>query len=310
MLTNLILFLTGVIILYIGGELFIRGSSNTARIFGIKPLVVGVVIVAFATSAPEFFVSLLATIRKSQELAIGNIVGSCICNIAMVLGLSALIKPITVNSSILRRELPILFAVTIGFFLICLDFKISRIEALILIVSFILFIFYCIKNARDEDKAIADADTSPSSKSRFFLYLAIGLAGLLLGSYMIVGSSIKLARHYGVSEVVIGLSAVAIGTSLPELTASLIAAARGKGDISIGNIIGSNIFNILAIAGIISLIRPVIIEPKIVLIYIPFLLLCNFALAPILRTGFRISRREGALLLASYGVYLYFIFKR
>jgi len=308
MLTNLILFLIGITILYVGGEFFIRGSSGTARIFGIRPLVVGVVIVAFATSSPEFFVSTLAAIRKSSDLAMGNIVGSCICNIGMVLGISALIRPIEVSKTILRRELPMLFVATIGFFILCLDFEISRVDALILIASFVLFILYFIKNAKETD-TVEGVESPSLSKPKSFSYLGIGLIGLLIGAYIIVGSSVKLARHFGISELVIGLSVVAIGTSLPELAASLIASARGESEISIGNVIGSNIFNILAIVGLVCLIRPVIIEPKVVLFCIPFLILCTFALVPILKTGFRISRGEGAALLASYGAYLYFIFK-
>jgi cation:H+ antiporter len=310
MLSNLALFIAGILVLYIGGEVFIRGSSSTARIFGIKPLIIGLLITAFATSAPEFFVSFLAAARKSQDLAIGNIVGSCICNIGLVLGLAALFRPISVNVSILRRELPILFIVTVGFFLICLDLKITRPEALILLLAFFLFVVYCIKNAKAETKDIDIKAGKSLSRPRSFSYLAAGLLGLLLGAHIIVGSAVRLAHHFGISEFVIGLTAVAIGTSLPELATSLVASARGEGDISIGNVIGSNIFNMLAIIGAVCLIRPVTVEPVVVISAIPLLLLYTFALAPILKSGFKISRIEGGLLLASYLIYLYFIFRR
>lgn len=311
MLLHLVLFLCGILILYIGGVSFIKGSSNTARIFGIKPLIVGLVIAAFATSAPEFFVSILATIRKSQSLAIGNIIGSCIANIALVLGLAALARPITVKASLLRRELPILFAVTLIFFAVCLDFRITRPDAFILLILFALFILYCIKNAKEE-KGPSEAFEAAKiySKPKAFWFLIAGLAGLVLGANFIVGSSINLAKYFGISEVVIGLTAVAIGTSLPELAVSLVAAIRGEGDISIGNVIGSNIFNILAIVGAVCLIRPITVGPDLLFFSLPLLIFYTLGLAPILKKGLRIGRQEGAILLVSYFLYLYFIFRR
>lgn len=317
---DLILFIIGIFILYFGGELFIRGSSNTARILGIRPLLVGLVVAAFATSSPEFVVSLSAAIRKSRDLAIGNIVGSCIANIGLVLGLAALFRPITVRIPILRRELPILFVVSLVFFGICLDFKITRAEALILLALFVIFIFYCLKSAKEkkpdlnpEEKEVFTTvwSTKGYSKSKALLFLMVGLAGLLLGASFIVGSSVNLARYFGITELVIGLTAVAIGTSLPELATSLIASWRGESDISIGNVIGSNIFNILAIIGVVCLIRPVMVEPALLFISLPLLLLYTFALAPILKSGLKISRVEGVILLLSYLFYLYLlIFRR
>ncbi|NQT95014.1 MAG: calcium/sodium antiporter [Candidatus Omnitrophica bacterium] len=310
MLSNIGQFIAGILILSVGGEFFIRGSSNTARIFGIKPLVVGLVITAFATSSPEFFVSFLATVRGSRELAVGNIVGSCICNIGMALGLAALIRPISINISILRRELPVLFIVTLGFFIICLDFRITRPEALILLVSFLGFIFYYVRSAKAESKNITEERPGKISRHKAFLYLLVGLAGLLFGANIMVGSSIRLASYFGISELVIGLTVVAIGTSLPELATTVAASIRGESDISIGNVIGSNIFNILGIIGIICLIRPVAIDPNITMISLPLLLLYTLALAPILKTGLKISRLEGGLLLMGYGVYLIFMLRQ
>lgn len=311
MCSHFLLFICGIFIIYVGGELFIRSSSNTARIFGIKPLIIGLLVVGFATSSPEFFVSTLAAIRKNQGLAIGNIVGSCIANIGLVLALAALFKPISVNISILRREIPILFAVTLIFFTICLDSMITRADALILLILFFLFILYCIKNAKEEKKDSTPFEVIKArSKSKAFWFLIIGLAGLLLGAELIVDSSVNLARSLGITEVTIGLTAVAIGTSLPELVTSLVASIRGEGDISIGNVIGSNIFNILAIIGVVGLIGPTAVERGILFLSLPILILYTLALAPILKTGFKITRTEGAVLLGSYFLYLYFIFRR
>jgi len=293
----------------VGGDIFIRGSSSIARIFGIRPIIVGVVIVAFATSSPELFVSLLAVIRRSNDLAIGNLVGSSICNIGMVLGLAALARPISVKVSVLRRELPGLFVATFGFAITCLDLQISRLDGLFLLILFIGILIYCIKNSRGETETSVYSDKRRTSKALSAGLIIFGLLGLLLGAHLIVGSSIKIARYFNVSELVIGLTAVAIGTSLPELAASLIASIRGESDISVGNVIGSNMFNILAIVGVICLIRPVAVEPSVLMYGIPLLILYTIALAPILKTGLRISRLEGALLFASYCVYLYFVFK-
>lgn len=310
MLSQSLLFILGLVILCCGGELFIKGSSSVARTFGIKPLIVGLLIAAFATSSPEFFVSFLATLRKSSNLAIGNIVGSCIANIGLALGIAALVKPIAIKVSILRRELPILFAVTLLFFAICLDYRISRLEALVLVVCFFLFIFYCIKTAKGEKQAPGEKEAAKTySRPKLSLFLVLGLAGLLAGAHFMVESSVKIAMHFGISELVIGLTVVAIGTSLPELATSLIASLRGEGDISVGNVIGSNIFNILAVVGFICLIRPVTVEPSITMLSLPLLVLYTFALAPILKTHLKISRAEGAFLLVSYFSYLYFIFK-
>lgn len=309
MLIQVIIFLSGITLLYTGGILFIRGSSDTARIFNIRPLIVGVVIIAFATSAPEFCVSLLAAIKNSSNLAIGNIVGSCICNLGMVLGLSALIRPIKVDVSILRREIPILLAVTVVFFLVCIDFRISRLEAGLFFVGFFLFIYYCIRNARKETRNPVSSSDKPLLKVRPFVYLAIGLTGLLSGAYVVVNSAIILARHFGISELIIGLTIVAIGTSLPELVASLVASRRGEGDISIGNVIGSNLFNILGVIGLVCLIRPVIVEKNVIMLSLPLLLLYTFVLVPIIRSGSRINRIEGAALFLSYLAYLYLLFK-
>jgi len=297
-------------VLYAGGESFIKGSSNTARIFNIRPLVIGVVVVAFATSAPEFCVSILAAIRKSRDLAIGNIVGSCICNIGLVLGLSALIKPIQAEKRLLKRELPILLAVTVGLFLVSLDNRISRPEALILLVAFFAFIFSCLKGGKDRVEDLGIATEKKPDKLKSFIFLGAGLVGLLGGAYLMVNSAVFLARYFGISELVIGLTVVAIGTSLPELAASLIASRRGEGEISIGNVIGSNIFNILGVIGVVCLIRPITVDPNIFIVSMPLLLLITFALWPVMKIGQKITRFEGLILLVVYTGYLTFLIKK
>ena len=310
MLAHLIIFIIGLGILYMGGELFIRGSSNTARLYGIKPLVVGVIIVAFATSSPEFFVSVLATIKRNEDLAIGNIIGSCICNIGMALGLAALVKPIDVRVSLLKREVPVLFAITLVFFVFCLDFVITRKEAVLMLLAFSCFLAYSIKSAKEEDDGRLRIEIGSASKKRSLAYLAIGITGLIAGSYIMVNSATNLAQMFGISELIIGLSVVAIGTSLPEITTSVVASLRNEGDISVGNVIGSNIFNILLIVGVMGLIRPIALDISVVRFMLPVLLIYTFILLPVLRSGFKISRQEGAFLLTGYILYLYLLYKR
>ncbi|MFH1867364.1 MAG: calcium/sodium antiporter [Candidatus Omnitrophota bacterium] len=309
MLIQALIFLLALIILYAGGELFVKGSSSTARIFGIKPLIIGLVIAAFATSSPEFFVSLLAVLRKNSDLAIGNVIGSCIANIGLALGIAALFKPITIKSSIIRRELPILVVVTLVFFAMCLDYRISKLEAFLLIISFFLFIFYCIKTAKEDAQSSEYPEAArPYPRARPFIFLAAGLAGLLIGAHFLVESSVSIARHFGISDMLIGLSIVAIGTSLPEIVTSIMASVRGESDISIGTVVGSNIFNILAIVGFVCFISPVSIKPGVIMISLPLLLLYTLALGPILKTGLKISRAEGAFLIVTYFLYIYLIF--
>ncbi|MFC1808452.1 calcium/sodium antiporter [Candidatus Omnitrophota bacterium] len=300
-----ILLIIGIITLYIGGELFIRGSSKTAYIFGIKPLVVGLVITAFATSCPELFVSILATIRRSQDLAVGNLVGSSICNIGLILGLAAIIRPIGVNASVLKRQLPMLFFGTLIFFIICTDLTIERYEAMVLFGLFLFFTIYSLKSAKSQVDGSGTAESKKKiSRPVAFSLLGGGLIGLLIGAHLIVESATVLARGLGISELVIGLSVVAIGTSLPELAASSVASLKGESDISIGNIIGSNVFNIMGIIGIVCMIRPISIDPDVLIISIPILLVYTAVLVPILRTGFKVSRREGVALVVSYFIYL------
>lgn len=309
MLIQILLFIIGIALLYAGGMVFIRGSSDTARIFSIRPIIIGVVVVAFATSAPEFFVSILATIKKSQSLAMGNIIGSCICNIGMVLGISAIIKPIKVESLILRREIPILLIVTFLLFGLSLDFFISRAESCFLLICFTAFIIYCIKNAKKNHDDMGQSENDKKSRVLAFIFLISGLAGLLGGAYIVVNSAVVLARYLGVSELIIGLTVVAIGTSLPELFASVSAAKQAEGDISVGNVVGSNIFNTLAIVGVIGVINPITIDPGIFLLSFPVLLLYTIVLVPIIKTSYTINRKEGMALLSGYLLYLWGVLK-
>jgi cation:H+ antiporter len=309
MLFQTLIFTLGIVFLYIGGMVFIRGSSDTAYIFNIRPVIIGVVVVAFATSAPEFCVSLLASIDKKQSLSIGNIIGSCICNIGLVLGLSAIVRPVKIEGLMLRREIPVLLAATLLLFVLSLDLLISRIESILLLICFSAFVIYCIKNAKMASRDVFKKSFERKSRALAFIFLISGLAGLLSGAYMVVNSAVILARNFGVSELVVGLTVVAIGTSLPELFASISAASQSEGDISIGNVVGSNIFNIFAILGVAGLISPIVIESRILYLSLPVLLIYTILLVPIIKTGYTISRREGSFLFLTYFFYLWGVLK-
>ena len=309
MLLNTALFIIGLILLYAGGEIFIKGSTDIARLFRIKPLIVAATVAAFATSAPEFFVCLTAAVKNSKDLAIGNIIGSCIANIALILGVCSLIRPIKIERSLLRKELPILIAASFLILFMCLDLYISKTEALFLLFAFCLFIYYCIKNAKEGEEA-PSYEVRPRTKLKSFVFIALATLLLVLGAHLLVKSAVALARYMGISQLVIGLTIVAIGTSLPELSVSVAASAKGKHDISIGNVIGSNIFNILLIIGAVCLIRPIFITTTTLKFELPLMVAYSVLLLPLLRTGFRLSRLEGFILLFSYAAYIWILFNR
>jgi len=308
MAAQVLLFITGIVFLYAGGMIFINGASRTALVFNIKPVIIGVVVIAFATSAPEFFVSVLAAAQGRHSLAVGNVLGSNICNIGLVLGISIIARPISMHNSALNREVPILLVSSLLLFVICLDLVISRFEALILLSAFSGFIFYCVKNAKDSEQA-AKQLIPKANQTTAFAFLAGGIAGLLAGAYMVVVSAVSLARYLGVNEIIIGLTIVAIGTSLPELFASVSASLQKQGDMSIGNVIGSNIFNILAIIGAAALIRPIALPVSVISFDFPVLIFYSIAVAVIVKKGYTIQRVKGLAFLLSYAVYLWITLK-
>jgi cation:H+ antiporter len=307
MLIQILIFILGITVLYAGGMLFIRGSSDIARISHIRPFIIGVFVVAFATSAPEFFVSALAAMKKNQSLAVGNIIGSCICNIGMVLGVSAIIRPIKVEGMMLLREIPMLLIMTLILFIMGIDLSISRGESFFLLICFVAFIIYCIKNAGMVNNDTGGHTACRNSKAPAFILLVSGIAGLLGGAYIVVNSAVVMARYLGISHLIVGLTIVAIGTSLPELCTSAVAAKRGEGDISLGNVIGSNIFNMLAILGAVGILSPIAVDPGILSLNLPVLLLYTIILVPIIKTGYTINRKEGVALLLGYAVYLWVV---
>ena len=302
----MISILVGILLLYLGAESLVRGSSQLAAKFGIPPLIVGLTIVAFGTSAPELTVSLSAAFNGANGVSVGNVVGSNIFNIAVILGITALIRPPSVQINIIRREIPFLIFVTlIGSFLI-LHGSVSRLAGLTLFLGLCAYTIYCIREARKESTENS-ADASPVKTYPTWLcglLVILGLGVLVFGSHLFVEGAVSLARRFGVSEAVIGLTIVAAGTSLPELATSVLAALKKESDVAIGNIIGSCIFNILCILGLTASILPIEVT-DIGRLDVALMLGLSIVLLPFAFSQRKISRLEGACFLAAYGIYLY-----
>ncbi|KYO51981.1 calcium/sodium antiporter [Tistrella mobilis] len=311
-----LLLAAGLGLLFLGGELLVRGAVGTATRLGISPMVIGLTLVGFGTSTPELVASLQAALAGAPGIAIGNVVGSNLANILLILGVSGLILPVVVNPSAFRRDGTALALATIAFIVACLGGELGRIAGVIFLVGLAGYtLFSYISDRRSNDAAArmhaAEADfvsDEPQVKAmslpKGLLITAIGIAGVMLGADFLVGSAVEIAREFGMSEAVIGLTLVAIGTSLPELVTSVMAAIRRHGDVAFGNVIGSNIFNILGIAGVTALVKPIPIPPEVLALDLWAMAAATVLLLFFAWTGWRIGRRESGIFLAAYLVYL------
>lgn len=297
-------------LLAVGAEGLVRGSSATALRLGVTPLVIGLTVVAFGTGSPELFVSVEAAYRGNSGIALGNVVGSNISNVALILGLSALARPMRVRSELIRREVPLMIGVTLLLCLLLFDGTLSRMDGLLLTMGSVAYTVFAYMAARRDRSAVVaeefdEALTEP--KRSVWLDVAFilsGFAALLIGAKLLLGGATVVAERFGISQVVIGLTIVAIGTSLPELATSVVASVRGQADVAFGNVIGSNVLNILCVLGVAALIRPIEVQglrPLDVGVLVGSAVL----VLPLMRRGFILNRWEGAVLLAGYAAYLY-----
>jgi len=316
MLGNLIEVIAGLLILIWGADRFLHGAAATARNLGITPLLIGLTIVACATSAPEILVSIVAASRGEPDLAIGNALGSNTANIGLVLGSIALIRPIELSSATLRREMPALLAVTLLAVSLFLDSFLSRVDGLVLLAALAIVMIWLTRlglRSPDTDPLKADYEAEIPSNVTMraaVLWLAVGLAALLLGADLLVDGAIAVARHIGVSEVVIGITLVAIGTSLPELAVSLASVFKGEYGLAIGNVVGSNIFNTLAVIGIATVIHPSAVAPSVLHLHIFVMVaftLVLFAMTYDYDGQGRINRFEGLCLLTAFIGYVTYV---
>jgi cation:H+ antiporter len=317
-MTLLLLFAGGIAALIAGASLLVRGASNLAAALGIPPLVIGLTVVAFGTSSPELAVSVQSAWSGQTDIAVGNVVGSNIFNVLFILGLSALIAPLLVAEQLVRKEVPLMIGVSVLLLVLALDGDVSRIEGALLFAAAVAYTVYLIVQARREGAA-ASADyekefgAGASARGRHWIlqiaFIVGGLALLVVGSNWLVEGAVRAARLLGLSELVIGLTIVAAGTSLPEVAASIVAALKGERDIAVGNVVGSNLFNILAVLGISSLVSPagLNVAPALLAFDLPVMIAVAVACLPIFLTGHEIARWEGALFLAYYCLYVAYL---
>lgn len=312
MMLEIILYITGgLIIMLVGAEGLVRGASALALRIGISPLVVGLTVVAFGTSSPELVVSIGSALDGNSDIAIGNVIGSNIGNIALILGITAIINPVKVNLQVIRREIPVMLAVTFVFVIMFYNLSLSRLEGIILFAGIIIYITLSYYLSKKENKrALNEFEKEiPAAKGntvKAIVFVGIGLVFLAFGSKLFVDGAVELALMLNVSEVIIGLTIVAIGTSLPELVTSALASFKNEGDIAIGNVVGSNIFNVLSILGLTAIIFPISTQSISTLDLVMFCLTA-IILIPLARTGFILNRWEGFLLVAGYLIYIYFL---
>jgi len=316
-LANDVALLTvGVGVLYYGAEWLVRGSARLAASLGISPIVVGLTVVSFGTSAPELVVGVVAALSGNPDLAVGNVMGSNLANIGLILGLTSIVRPLDVHARVVWREMPLMILVTAALYPLVWDLRLSRGDGVILLMALLAYLVFVFQSVEDEAPEILDEyegfmkaseQARPTLHLPDVLWVIAGSAALVLGGYGIVEGAVQVAGALGVSQVVIGLTVVAVGTSLPELATALVAAARGEADIAVGNVIGSNIFNIAAVLGAAAVLEPIPIRRSLLGRELLAVLLMSILLVPLLRSGWRIRRWEGAILLAAYigaGIFL------
>ena len=313
-------------LLYYGADWLVKGSSSLARSLGITPMVIGLTVVAFGTSTPELVVSVISAAKAKSMIAVGNVVGSNICNIALVLGLAALFNPIKSDPSVIRRDIPIMLGISLYLLVLSLNSRLGRIEGATLFAGIILYTFINYYLAKKEVRASGSGEMTAAieselkeigyiaSRPKQILLVTIGIIGVVGGAQIVVESAIYIMTRLGVSEKFIGLTIVAFGTSLPELATSVVAAMRGEMDISIGNLVGSNVFNIMSVLGVASLVRPIPIPGGFFEsgLWIDYLVMLFTSFLPwlLMRKTYSVNRRGGALLIACYVAYLVYLIIR
>ena len=308
----LLMIVLGLIVLVWSADLFVDGAAVMARYLGMPPLLIGMVVIGFGTSAPELAVSAISALQGNPGIALGNAYGSNITNIALILGMAALIKPIVVHSQVIKKELPLLFLVTVFVLVQILDGELSRLDAILQLLVFGGVMFWMVRQGMAESQnadslaleVTEELDEHIVSRDQALVWLISGLLFLMLSSRVLVWGAVSIARDLGVSDLIIGLTVVAVGTSLPELASSIIAARKGEDDLALGNILGSNFFNTLAVVGLAGVIHPLSIPPEIVQRDWPLMALLTASLFVFGRGGKgRINRLEGGVLVSVYVAY-------
>ena len=317
-LMTYVYLIAGLVLLVAGAEVLVRGAAKLAAQFGIPPLVIGLTVVAFGTSAPETAVSVQSALNGSGDLAIGNVVGSNIANVLLILGVTALVAPLVVSRQLIRLDVPIMIGASLVTFGLAWDGELSRFDGALLFAGVMAYTGFLIYSARkdkggDDDEFAKEFGLNEAPKPyAWAINLGLIIAGLVLlvvGSNFLVEGAVTLARALGISELVIGLTVVAVGTSLPELATSILAAIKGERDIAVGNIVGSNIFNLLCVLGLASMVAPaaIAVSPNALAFDFPVMIAVAIACLPIFFSGYRINRWEGLLFLGYYVAYTLYL---
>ncbi len=311
-----LLFILGLALLIGGAELLVRGASRLAGLAGISPLIIGLTVVAFGTSSPELAVSIRSSLLSSAgaDIALGNVVGSNIFNVLFILGLSALVEPLSVSRQLVRIDVPIMVGISLLLFFMALDGRVGRIDGLVLFLGILAYTLFTIRQGRKAGNDTAETQRNESGDGRYIavgsvMLMVIGLAMLVLGSHWLVRTAVVMAERLGISDLVVGLTVVAAGTSLPEAATSVIASVKGERDIAVGNVVGSNIFNILSVLGLSALVGSHGIRVPLPAMWfdIPILIAAAAVCLPVFITGFRISRLEGLLFVGYYLLYTLYL---
>ena len=310
MLNSVLSIAGGFVLLTVAAEALVYGAASLARRIGLSPLVIGLTVVSIGTSLPELLVSLEAAFVGTGDLALGNVVGSNIGNLALILGVAALVRPIAIQAQVVRIEAPVLVVVSVVFVGLIADGALGRLDGALLVVSIVAYVVYTLQVAQQETPAVqAEYEEGVPATRSLALdvgMLVLGMGGLVAGAHLLVEGAVVLAEMFGVGPIVIGLTVVAIGTSLPELATSVVAAYRGRGDIAVGNAVGSSIFNILGILGVTVLFHPISTQ-TLGWMEVGVMLGTAIVIIPLFRTNWTLSRLEGAFLLLCYLAYLAYL---
>jgi len=294
----------GVVLLYAGSWVLVEGSVNAAVMLAIRPVIIGLTIVSFATSAPELLVSLVAAVKGSGGISIGNILGSNVINIALVLGISAAINPIDIKDQILKIDLPYMIIISLVFWILCMDSMIGRLDGVILLVLLALYLIYGLFTAKDKNNKNQRPQATGFQTIKNICFIIAGIIMLAYGADFVVKEAITIATKIGLSQTFIGISVVALGTSLPELATSAVAAAKGESDISVGNVVGSNLFNICLVMGTVGLFNPMPIDSRLHYFQFPFMMFICLILYGLSFRFRRISKKSGYVFILAFIFYI------
>jgi cation:H+ antiporter len=309
----------GLVLLVVSADWLVKGASRLAAIFGISPLVIGLTVVAFGTSAPELAVSVMSAFSGKADLAIGNVVGSNIFNILFILGIAAIITPLIVHQQLVRIDVPVMIVVSFMLLALGYDGNVSRWDGFLLFGGALVYTGFLVRLSRREKDAAVVSEYEkefgvPQGKAASWVVnlglVIVGIGGLVLGSKLLVDSAVTIAQHFGVSELIIGLTIVSIGTSLPEVATSVVAAIRGERDIAVGNLVGSNIFNILSVVGLSSIVAPsgIQVAATALAFDIPVMIAIAVACLPVFFAGYEVTRLNGAVFFTFYLIYVFYLF--